>query len=330
MLQWALLAASVLATTLLPTAGWAKGKKDLLAYYDHFQKVDNLFDASGVAQLPDGRLLVVQDDWTIPIAFLRREGNRFVAETWAGDSLAGRSGNKIDQVDDLEEVVLARDGFLYVLSSHAKLEGFPSRQSFARFRLNGERMEEAAVVTDLEKALVAAHPALAQAANIQEYDGGLNLEGFTFDPDGKRALLGFRAPLADNKAIVVPLENPTALFSEGAAPQLGEVTLLDLAGEGIRAMAWLPKINGYLITSRTDSRTGKRPFRLWFWSGDTKAKPRAVSIDSLKSLRRPEGIAPVVIDGEERILLVSDEGNRDEGKASRVALIAYERLRIAP
>lgn len=329
LLVLAALGASAVSLPGMP--GWAKGgQKDALASYDRFTRVENLFDASGAAQLPDGRLIVVQDSRTMPISLLRLEGDRLVAEAWTGESLAGRSGGKIDLLADLEEVVVSPDGFAYALSSHVGKEGAPSRESFARFRPNGDRMDEAGVVTGLKSVIVAAHPALARAAAIQDNDTGFNIEGFAFDRNGKRALFGFRAPLVDNKALVVALENPTALFDGNTAPQIGEVTLLDLGGDGIRGMAWLPKINGYLIAGRMDSSAGKGPFRLWFWSGDPQAKPRAVSIDSLRSLRRPEGIAPVVINGQERILLVSDEGNRSEGKASQAALIAYDRLRIAP
>lgn len=331
-------ASVLLAGLLLPAAagiatdGWAKGGKqaDALGHYSRFQRVDNLFDASGAAQLSDGRIIVVQDSRTMPVTLLRQDGDRFTADAWTGDSLAERSGGKIGSLADLEEIVLSKDGFLYALSSHVDKDGAPSRQSFARFRLNGERMEEAAIVTSLKRVLVEAHPALADAASIQDTDMTFNIEGFTFDREGKRAFFGFRAPVADRKAIVVAIENPNAIFDK-AAPQVGQVTLLDLDGDGIRGMAWMPKLNGYLIAGRTHNPSGKNgPFRLWFWSGEPKAKPQSVFIDSLKSLRRPEGIAPVVVNGEERILLVSDEGNRAEGEASQVALIAYDRLRIVP
>lgn len=326
-----LLLISLTPAVLFVGGGASGGEKDLLAHYDRFERVDNVFDASGVAQLADGRLIVVQDSRTLPISVLRRDGDRFKAETWSGDSLSERSGGKVKQLADLEEIVLSSDGFLYALSSHVDKDGAPSRQSFARFRLNGDRLEEAGVVTGLKKALVAAHPALAASASVQDTDMTFNIEGFTFDRTGKRALFGFRAPLADRKAIIVTLDNPTALFTDDAAPQLGEIALLDLDGDGIRGMAWMPKLNGYLIAGRAHNPSGKNgPFRLWLWSGETNAKPQSVFVDSLKSLRRPEGIAPVVVDGQERVLLVSDEGNRAEGKASQLALIAYDRLRIVP
>ena len=35
---------------------------------------------------------------------------------------------------------------------------------------------------------------------------------------------------------------PAAMFTDKAAPQIGDVTLLDLGGDGIRGMGWLPKI----------------------------------------------------------------------------------------
>jgi hypothetical protein len=321
---------AALAAAAYATAALTKGgeRLDALAHYDRFRPVDGLFDASGAALLPDGRLMVVQDSRTVPIAFLRLEGDRFVAETWTGESLRGRSGGAITELVDLEEAVLSRDGLIYALSSH----GRQAAESFARFRLNGERMDGAAVFTGLKDAIEARHPVLARAAAPPGTDAPFNLEGFTFDRHGTRALLGLRTPTIDNKSVVVALDNPAALFVNRAAPQIGELMLLDLDGDGIRGIAWLPKINGYLIAGRREraSAAGKRPFRLWFWSGEPNAKPRAVAIDGLKSMRRPEGIAHVVINGAERILLVSDEGNRAEGKLSEIALIAYERLRIAP
>jgi hypothetical protein len=323
----ALLIAALGPALVLTTDCWAKGgRKDKAASYDRFEQVEGLFDASGAAQLADGRLMLVTDSRTMPISFLRLDGDHYAADIWTGETIANRSGGKVTLLSDLEEVAVSRDGYVYVLSSHGK-EG---ADSFARFRVDGDRMENVGVFTGLKGAMAAAHPALARATAIQDAESGFNIEGFVFDRDSTRALIGFRSPLVDNKAMVVALENPAAMFTDKAAPQVGGVTLLDLGGDGIRGMAWLPKINGYLIASRMDSPAGKGPFRLWFWSGEPQAKPRAVSIDGLKAVRRPEGIAPIVIDGEERILLVSDEGNMREGKPSRIAVIAYERLRIAP
>jgi Protein of unknown function (DUF3616) len=323
----ALLGAVAAAATLGDSPGWAKGdKKDASAHYERYRHLDDFFDASGAAQLPDGRILVVQDDRTIPFAVLRPEGGRYVAETWTREILSERSAGTFNLLADLEEVVLSPDGFLYALGSHSK----EAAENFVRFRLDGDRVVEPRVVTSLKPALAALHPALATAAATEVKDTGFNIEGFSFDASGKRALFGFRSPLVDNKAVVVTLDNPAALFNDKAAPQASELTLLDLDGDGIRGMAWLPKIGGYLIAGRMDSPAGKGDFRLWFWSGDPKAKPRAVSVDGLKSLRRPEAIAQVVINGEERILLVSDEGSKSDGKTSQIALIAYDRLRIAP
>jgi hypothetical protein len=324
--------AALLIATLAPalaltaTEAWAKGGRKDKAAYDRFEQVEGLFDASGAVQLPDGRLMLVTDSRTMPVAFLRLDGSRYAADIWGGETIANRSGGKVTLLSDLEEAAVSRDGFVYVLSSHGK-EG---ADSFARFRVDGDRMESVGVFTGLKGTLAAAHPALARAAAIQDAESGFNIEGFVFERDGKRALIGFRSPLVDNKAMVVALDNPVAMFTDKAAPQVGAVTLLDLGGDGIRGMAWLAKINGYLIASRMDSPAGKGPFRLWFWSGDPQAKPRAVSIDGLKAVRRPEGIAPIVVEGEERILLVSDEGNMREGKPSRIAVIDYDRLRIAP
>jgi hypothetical protein len=305
----------------------AMASAKLLTHYEKFRAVEGLFDASGALQLPDGRIMIVQDTRSAPIVLLRSDGERLVAEPWTRETIATRSGGVIEGLSDLEEGALS-DGFVYALASQGK----PGADSFARFRIKDDRMTQASVFTGLKGAIRARHPALERAATAGS-DPGFNLEGFTFDRNGARALLGFRAPSLDGKAAVVALDNPAELFKPGAVPRIGSLTLLDLDGDGIRGMAWLAKINGYLIAGRREKESaagGKRPFRLWFWTGDAKTKPRAVAIEGLRSMGRLEGIAHVVINGEERILLVSDEGDREYGTPSEVALIAYERLRIAP
>ena len=61
---------------------------------------------------------------------------------------------------------------------------------------------------------------LAAAARLApKQPGGLNIEGLCATPEG-HLLIGFRNPIPDGKALVVPLLNPTELI-EGRAARLG-------------------------------------------------------------------------------------------------------------
>ncbi len=54
--------------------------------------------------------------------------------------------------------------------------------------------------------------------------------------------------------------------------------------------------------------------------------PKRVKIPELTGLRKAEGITPVRFQGEERILIVSDEGNATKQKPGRYLLLKYEQL----
>jgi hypothetical protein len=72
----------------------------------------------------------------------------------------------------------------------------------------------------------------------------LNIEALCATPEGN-LLIGFRAPIPDCKALLVPLRNPKDLMSgSDSHAHLGEPILLDLGGRGFRDMA--PWRGGYL------------------------------------------------------------------------------------
>jgi len=60
---------------------------------------------------------------------------------------------------------------------------------------------------------------------------------------------------------------------------------LDLDNGRIRALAYDPELEGYLIVSRREDKKGK-PFKLWFWSGDPAVAPQRVSIASVENINR--------------------------------------------
>ncbi len=161
--------------------------------------------------------------------------------------------------------------------------------------------------TNLLEALISA-PQLA-AFNLKEAAGrapgdkrGLNLEGLSAMPDGG-LLLGFRGPIPEGKALLVPLLNPSEVI-HGEAPKLGQPLQLDLGGLGIRDLAWSGQ-EYFLIAGRSGAGGVSQ---LWRWAGG-EAKPEQLDHPSLRHMNS-EGIAIFGPPEKPHLLIVSDDGNR--------------------
>jgi len=173
---------------------------------------------------------------------------------------------------------------------------------------------------------------LATAAEIREVkrEGGLNIEALEMSADQRRLLIGLRSPLLGGRAIVASLENPRAIFDEGAKPQIAStLTTLDLAGNGIRGMAYAPCLAGYLLIGGPVARQ-EVDFSLWFWSGAPQDRPRRVHVAGLPGLEHAEGVTQALFDGQARIVVVSDDGNRAAGHYARYLVLRPQELLIGP
>lgn len=141
---------------------------------------------------------------------------------------------------------------------------------------------------------------LAEAASRPpEADGGLNIEGLAATADGK-LLIGLRNPLTQQRALIIPLDNPDQVIS-GQRAHFGEPFELNLGQRGIRSIERLG--TGYLIVAGPTGDNGS--FTLFRWSGVRGDAPSQISAVELKDLR-PEAL--LAIPGGNRVLLLSDDG----------------------
>jgi len=176
------------------------------------------------------------------------------------------------------------------------------------------------------------HPVLAAAAEVRDVKdaGGLNIEALEISPDQQQLWIGFRSPLQGRHAVIASVENPAAMFESGEAPKIAaSLQTLDLSGDGIRGMAWIPALHGYLLISGPAASVDVH-FGLWFWSGLVSAAPRRVTVPGLPGFAHAEGVTPAVIDGQPRIVIVSDDGSRATGRCARFLLLDPGQLQIAP
>ncbi|MBA3032407.1 MAG: DUF3616 domain-containing protein [Gammaproteobacteria bacterium] len=299
-----------------------------------FLALTGIYEPSAIQQLPDGRFLVVEDEKTQPFSLVTIRADGTVASS---PLVTATPDNNSDfkKLDDLEGLAIDTAGFIYAITSHSRNNAGAvkkSREKLVRFRIEGDRAVAPVVVTELKAALSAAHPVLATAAAVRDVkaDGGLNIEALEMTPDRQRLLIGFRSPLLDRRAIIASIENPVAVFEKGEAPRIApRLVMLDLGGHGIRGLSYVPALAGYLVVSGPVAKEQVQ-FQLWFWSGQATERPRRVSVPGLPGFEHAEGVSPAIIDGRQRIIIVSDDGSRKDQRFARYLLLDPEQLQIAP
>lgn len=130
----------------------------------------------------------------------------------------------------------------------------------------------------------------------------LNIEGLSATPEGQ-LLIGFRNPVPEGKALLIPLLNPDDVIS-GRSARFGPAILLDLGGLGIRDIA-LYETTYFIIAG---SWHGGGPFQFYHWHGPG-TRPEALSVKHLGKYQ-PEGIAIYPDKGLREVQILSDDGTR--------------------
>jgi hypothetical protein len=298
-----------------------------------FLPLTGIYEPSAIQQLQDGRFLVAEDEKDHPLSLVTigADGTVKTAALTAGLLQMFSSFWKLD---DLEGLAADRAGLVYAITSHSRDDDGDKRESrekLVRFRVDGDRVVDPKVVVGLKRALTTRHPVLAAAAKIRDVkdSGGFNIEGLDFSPDQQRLLIGFRSPLRDGRALIASVENPSAIFESDEAPRIApRLEELDLGGHGIRGLSYVPALGEYLVIGGPTSRE-PAAFDLWRWSGEPGAPALRVTVPGLRGFEKAEGVSAAHIGGVERIMVVSDDGNREAGQPASYLLLHPAQLRTA-
>jgi hypothetical protein len=300
-------------------------------------------DASGAVPLSDQLFAVADDEDNVLRVYDAHRGGAPLAasdlspalpiERASGHKRAGRRSPEID----IEAATRVGDVALWITSHGRSSSGKERPERLFLFGTTAPRTAAAidivgtpyaSLVDDLTADARFAAFRLDEAAQRPPKEpGGLNIEGLTARPDGA-VLIGFRNPVPEGRALLVPLLNPLDVIDQKPA-RLGDPILLDLGGLGVRSLSWWR--GRYLIAAGpTGSEDG---FRLFAWSGEGPVAPiDGVDLGAL----HPEGF--FTPDGLERILVLSDDGSEpidgvackrlDDGgrKRFRGRWLAMERL----
>jgi hypothetical protein len=135
---------------------------------------------------------------------------------------------------------------------------------------------------------------------------GFNIEGLAATADGK-LLIGFRNPIPQGRALVIPINNPNALIDADASPTVranfGDAIELDLHGRGIRSID-LVGAEYYIVAGPID---GVGSFDIYRWSGNANAPPIVVPVAELAGLY-PESLLATATG---KLQILSDDGRRE-------------------
>ncbi len=239
-----------------------------------------IIEPSGVAQSPDGRMLVVDDQPATALTTLTIGPDLSVSETPIAPGLVARmlGRDPLGGQVDLEAIEVAPDGLTYVATSHSRDDSGrrqDDREKPTALRLRGDRIAEAAVFPDLRVAIGALDGALKKAAHERDVkdEGGLNIEALSMGPDGA-LLIGLRTPVIGRDAVILALENPAETVMGAAAPRLRPAPVrLDLGGGRGIARRSVP-----VARSRSPSsalRSLQEPRRICLGSGGGAEPSRA-------------------------------------------------------
>jgi len=272
-------------------------------------------DASGAVAVGPGTFVVASDEDSVLRVYGPDDAQPQPGALDVGAFLGLKSGGP---EADLEGATRIGDVIYWITSHGADGKGRPrpsGRRLFAtQVAVVDGRAQFTPVGTPYEMLVqdFIADPGLepfglkAAAKRAPKTPNALNIEGLTATPEGG-LLIGFRNPIPQGKALVVPLLNPKDVVMGSAKAKLGAPILLSLAGLGIRSIEYSAGRGEYLIVAGPDGVIG--PFHLYRWTGSKGDTPVEVPGVSFAGLQ-PEALI-VYPDNANTIEILSDDGTRD-------------------
>ncbi|MBT1510272.1 DUF3616 domain-containing protein [Bradyrhizobium sp. SRL28] len=272
-------------------------------------------DASATAPLSGDMFVVANDEDNVLRVY--RFGEPNVVRAFSIDQFLRPDPDEPEA--DIEGATRIGDQ-IYWVTSHGQNKNGKDRPSRHRLFATTVAVQDGKVTltpagtayTNLRVDLIAA-PQLAKyklmvaATLAPEEPGGFNIEGLAATADG-RLLLGFRNPITDGKALIVPIENPKEVVM-GKKAQIGMPIEIMLDGRGIRSIEFNPERNLYFIAAGPPNDVGT--FATYTWSGRPGKDPEIIKGMNLGILN-VEAIffAP----GDKTHLhVISDDGGRKIG-----------------
>jgi len=214
-------------------------------------------------------------------------------------------------LEDIEGSALGKGGAVFLITSHStnkKGKRKKKREVLTRLTFKDGKVSDNTAYYNLLVPMrkVLESESKIEAANLKQ----INIEGLCFDSSQERLLVGLRSPLVGDMAVILVLENPYTIFSEGQDAKFQEKMIyLDLQGGGIRSMRYDSERKAYLLVNEIPNKKGKLRPAVWSWDGKPNSSPIRVKLPKLRGIRNIEGIALTKIKKKTFLLMVADDGN---------------------
>lgn len=282
---------------------------------------EEVYEPSGIAQLSDGSILIVEDEGDEPLHLfaIASEKSELIlkAKPFAGKKL---------KVDDLEAVAKGNNGDLFLITSHSVTKDGSrkkKREKLVKTSLVNQQLSSSGTADTLARSI---QNHLESKLSLGEKEvAKMNIEGMAFHPTDNELLIGLRSPTHREHALILTLKNPSVVIEKGKNPVFSEsIISLDLDGAGIRALAYYENQGTYLIAGETAGKKGKLRSRVWTWNGQANHQPVKLKLPKMKGVKNIEGITIATFKGSAYLLFVCDNGDKDKSEGATYGFIALK------
>ena len=291
---------------------------------------NGVFEPSAVQQLPDGKLLIAEDEPNHAFSIISIDKTGRFVEDEALDTRVITGFKR--RLSDLEALARDDEGFIYAMTSHSRTRKgnrSPDREHLMRFKIQDGNVLGLTSYDNLTQVLETdhkLHDLIRERTKAEVSFDEINIEGMAFDPVKKRLVLGFRDPEFNNMALVAFISNPKDVFERNAKPEFDEVAVIDIDGGGIRSLNYDPVLKTYVIANEVKDENGQKFSQLWTWSGNPTDEPQKISLPNLQHITNVEAVDSITVNGKPQMILMGDEGNASQKITAKYMLVDYSQL----
>ena len=291
---------------------------------------NGVFEPSAVQQLPDGKLLIAEDEPNHAFSIISIDKTGRFVEDEALDTRVITGFKR--RLSDLEALARDDEGFIYALTSHSRTRKgnrSPDREHLMRFKIQDGNVLGLTSYDNLTQVLETdhkLHDLIRERTKAEVSFEEINIEGMAFDPVKKRLVLGFRDPEFNNMALVAFISNPKDVFERNAQPEFDEVAVLDIDGGGIRSLNYDPVLKNYVIANEVKDENGQKFSQLWTWSGNPTDEPQKILLPNLHHSTNVEAVDSITVNGKPQMILMGDEGNASQKITAKYMLVDYSQF----
>jgi hypothetical protein len=266
------------------------------------------FNASGVVQVGTGRFVFVDNHVSSAVFELALDG-RHEAERIARRPLIGFDDALVQDLEGLTSIDVDGTRVLVAASSLCVASGTRSDGLIrARYDAHGDLRAES--MTGFRAWLLGHEPSLEAAAELEPDDGGLNIEGLTWDPRDGALLFGLRGPVRKGWVAVLRVVVDAGRAGWDTAsltpPSVVNIrTPKENARQGIRDLCYDEQTGEVLILLGRSASRDDEPFQLCTWDRSSE-EMTLLDVVFHKSMK-PEGVT-TFWDGDRKKVLIVDDG----------------------